>query len=425
MRTWIFSLKSGEVTCNVSLGKGQEENKGWSFDMKEKIFGRTEQYYKECGCIHTASEIHSQPDLWRETAEMLWQKREDIISFMEQVNSIENLRIVAAGAGSSAFIGEAMQYLLGREMKVRMEHIHTTDMISAADSVLFDVPTLLISYGRSGESPESAAAIEFAEKRIGTIYHIIVVCDENSRLARYGKERENALLLVMPEGSCDKGFAMTSSVSCMSLATWGLFHYKELDTYTDYIRALADSAENEIESVAAGAEQVAAMPYRRLIWLGTGALKGLAREAAVKSMELSDGYVHAGYDAPMGFRHGPKTVINDETVTIHFLSNQKQSLCYDLDLAEEVIREKEGNLVVVVGESESVDQIRGADYKVGFTLPEILPGTSEMGVYIKCLLFAQLLSMKKSLALGYITDNPSKRGDVNRVVQGVVIYDIK
>ncbi len=393
--------------------------------MKEKIFGRTKQYYRECGCIHTASEIHSQPDLWRKTAEMLGRRKSDIVSFMEQVMAVENLRIVTAGAGSSAFIGETMQYLLAREMKVRMEHIHTTDIISAADSVLFDVPTLLISYGRSGESPESAAAIEFAEKRIRKIYHIIVVCDENSRLARYGKERENALLLVMPQGSCDKGFAMTSSVSCMSLATWGLFHYKELDTYRDYIRALAGSAEREMEDVAAKAEEVAAMPYRRLIWLGTGALKGLAREAAVKSMELSDGYVHAGYDAPMGFRHGPKTVINNETVTVHFLSNQEQSLCYDVDFAKEVIREKEGNLVVVVGELGSVDKITGADCKVGYTLPDILPSVSEMGTYIKCLLFAQLLSMKKSLALGYTTDNPSRKGDVNRIVQGVVIYDLK
>lgn len=392
--------------------------------MEEKILGRTMEYYKECGCNHTAAEIHSQPGLWRKTAEMMEGRKEEISRFMDQVMSVENLRIVTAGAGSSAFIGETMQYMLAKELGIRIDNVHTTDMISAPDGVLFDVPTLLISYGRSGESPESSAAVSFAENRIKTIYHIIIVCDGESRLAKCAGEKEKSLVLVMPEGSCDKGFAMTSSVSCMSLATWCLFHYKELETYTAYLRLLADYMEKEMGKLAAGAEKIAEYDYRRIIWLGTGALKGLAREASIKSMELSDGYVHAGYDAPMGFRHGPKTVINDETITIHFLSNQDYSLRYDIDFAEEVIREKQGNLIATVGEERTKNMLTGEDVKVTYTIPQELPEVSEMGAYINCLVFAQLLSMKKSLKLGFTTDSPSKKGDVNRVVQGVVIYDL-
>lgn len=392
--------------------------------MEEKIFGRTMEYYKECGCNHTAAEIHSQPGLWCKTAEMMEGRKEEISRFMDQVMSVENLRIVTAGAGSSAFIGETLQYMLAKELGIRIDNVHTTDMISAPDGVLFDVPTLLISYGRSGESPESSAAVSFAENRIKTLYHIIIVCDGESRLAKCAGEKEKSLVLAMPEGSCDKGFAMTSSVSCMSLATWCLFHYKELETYTAYLRLLADYMEKEMGKLAAGAEKIAEYDYRRIIWLGTGALKGLAREASIKSMELSDGYVHAGYDAPMGFRHGPKTVINDETITIHFLSNQDYSLRYDIDFAEEVIREKQGNLIATVGEERTKNMLTGEDVKVTYTIPRELPEVSEMGAYINCLVFAQLLSMKKSLKLGFTTDSPSKKGDVNRVVQGVVIYDL-
>lgn len=392
--------------------------------MEEKIFGRTMEYYRDCGCNHTAGEIHSQPRLWRETAKMLTDRNTEISRFMDKVMSVENLRIVTTGAGSSAFIGESMQSMLAKEMGIRLENVHTTDMISAPESVLFDIPTLMISYGRSGESPESSAAVKFAGSRIRTLYHIIIVCDGESRLARCAEEQENSLVLVMPKEACDKGFAMTSSVSCMSLSTWCLFHYKELEKYTGYLYRIADNMEKEMETLAAEAERIAEYDYRRMIWLGTGALKGLAREASIKSMELSDGFVHAGYDAPMGFRHGPKTVINDETITIHFLSNQDYSLRYDIDFAEEVIREKQRNRIVTVGEKRTADMLSGEDAKVTYTIPQELPKGSEMGAYINGLVFAQLLSMKKSLKLGFITDNPSKKGDVNRVVQGVVIYDL-
>ena len=47
-----------------------------------------------------------------------------------------------------------------------------------------------------------------------------------------------------------------------------------------------------------------------------------------------------------------------------------------------------------------------------------------MGSYIFSLVFTQLLSMKKSLDKGYTTDNPCPKGDVNRVVQGIIIYEI-
>ena len=49
--------------------------------------------------------------------------------------------------------------------------------------------------------------------------------------------------------------------------------------------------------------------------------KGLAREAALKLLELTDGGMIAAYDSPLGFRHGPKTIVNDSTLVVIFLSN--------------------------------------------------------------------------------------------------------
>lgn len=392
--------------------------------MKNELFGKPLTYYEENHCINTVTEIAQQPAVWRELADTMMQRKEEISVFMDEVLSVPDLRIVTTGAGSSAFVGETFLYMLAGEMGIRTENVHTTDIISAPDETLFDVPTLLISYARSGESPESIAAIRFAQKRVKNLYNIVIVCDKNSSLAKCGYETEQSLVLNLPEKTCDKGFAMTSSVSCMSIATWCLFHYKEMEEYTGYVRVLAEAMDSQIGGLADRAGAIAENDYRRLIWLGTGALKGLSREASIKSMELSDGYVHAGYDAPTGFRHGPKTVINDETLTIHFISNKEYSRKYDADLANEIIREKQKNLVVTVKPDFAKDEITGEDYEVVYHIPKELPENSEMGSYIFSLVFTQLLSMKKSLDKGYTTDNPCPKGDVNRVVQGIIIYEI-
>ncbi len=392
--------------------------------MEKQFFGKPESFFKDRGAIHTATEINQQPATWNKVADKMVNRKEEITKFMDKVLSVEGLRIVFTGAGSSAFVGEAMGYMLANEIGLRSETVHTTDIISTPNATLFDVPTLLISYARSGESPESTAAIKFAQKRIKNLYNIIIVCDKNSSLARNGYEMENTIVLDMPEESCDIGFAMTSSVSCMALSTWCLFHYKEMDLYAGYTKILAKIMEKEMNPLAVKAEEIAQNDYRRIIWLGTGALKGLSREAAVKSLELSDGYVNAGFDAPTGFRHGPKTVINDETITIHFLSNQEYSLKYDLDFVKELIGEKKKNIVVTVKPADIKQLVIGEDYEVIYTIPKELPTNSEMIAYINSLIFSQLLSMAKSLEKGYITDNPCLRGSVNRVVQGIVVYDI-
>ena len=53
------------------------------------------------------------------------------------------------------------------------------------------------------------------------------------------------------------------------------------------------------------------------MYLGGQEFKGLAREAALKMLELSDGTVVALAETPLGFRHGPKTIVNGKTLVVH------------------------------------------------------------------------------------------------------------
>ena len=391
--------------------------------MKEEmVFERDAAWFEARKAGATVKEVLQQPALWDCLADTLDAREKEITSFMSRVLAVPGLRIVFTGAGSSAFIGESLQKMLMRDSGLHSEAVHTTEIVAAPDITLYDVPTLLVSFARSGDSPESVATLKYARKKVKELYNLVVVCNERSALADYASEEDGTLVLNMPQEACDIGFAMTSSVSCMVLGTWCAFGYKTLRVHTAYLRALAESVRSEMPALDKTARAVAANPYRRVVYLGTGALYGLAREGAVKSLELTNGYVNATFDTPTGFRHGPKTVLDDETLSVHFLSPDAFTQRYDLDVAEELIHEKKKNIVAVVVSKADAAKVEGADYLA--TYDEPAGGSRELCAYIKSLLFAQLLSVEKSLERGVTTDSPCPKGEVNRVVRGVVIYDL-
>lgn len=387
--------------------------------MIEQQYGRDETFFLEHSALTTAKEILQQPALWRNLAQLLMKQSQEIDAFMSRLEKLSDLRIILTGAGSSAFIGESLQMMLGRGYGLRSEAIATTDIVSAPEAVLFDVPTLLVSFSRSGESPESMEALRLASKHINKLYNLVVVCKKESSLADMAAQSGDTLILNMPEGSSDLGFAMTSSVSCMMLGTYMALSGIQASRYAEYIHQLADSVEKEFKAMDNLARDIASFPYDRMIYLGSGGLKGLAHEGAVKSLELTNGKVNASYESPMGFRHGPKTVINKRTLTVHFISPLLKTRLYDLDLLHELVEQKEENKQAAIADKNG-DMPSGLDY--AFLYEPVGAEYQELTAYIKGLLFLQLISLEKSMESGTPTDNPSIGGQVSRVVRGVKIH---
>jgi tagatose-6-phosphate ketose/aldose isomerase len=284
---------------------------------------------------------------------------------------------------------------------------------------LRDIPTLMVSYSRSGESPESVGALQCAASRIKKLFNLVLVCKENSSVADYASKTSDTLVLNMPPEACDLGFAMTSSVSSMALGTWLAFGHEGLAERISAIHALADGVEAEMGLLDDVARSVSCWAFDRAAYLGSGELRGLGREAAVKMLELTAGEVNAAWDAPTGFRHGPKSMVNDGAVTVHFMSERKSTRRYDDDLISEMIRQKKGNRIIAVRSSSSGKHSE-VDADAVYNVPR---GVNPIiASYIYGLVFAQLMALEKSLALGNSTDNPCAGGEVNRVVQGVKIY---
>jgi tagatose-6-phosphate ketose/aldose isomerase len=157
--------------------------------------------------------------------------------------------------------------------------------------------------------------------------------------------------------------------------------------------------------------------FERVVYLGSKELKGLAREAALKMLELTDGRVIAIADSPLGFRHGPKTILNGSTLVVVFLSNDAHARRYELDLFSELGRDGVAGRVIALTGAE--DGTGGGDRLL---LGEGAAGLSDLELCLPYAIFAQALGMLRSLSLGLSPDSPNAAGTVNRVVRGVSIY---
>jgi len=389
-------------------------------DICKQVYGESQAYFDGKTCGYTAQEIAHQPAMWRALCEVLRSNRQAIDNFMASVGPLRDMRVIMTGAGSSGFTGKAVAGFVTHNSGILCEAVHTTDIVSAPESVLAaDKPTMLISFARSGNSPESDGAVRYARKIVKNLYEVAIVCDGTSKLSKTTRESDKSLVLVMPEGTNDKGFAMTSSVSTMAMAGFALFNANKTDEIVaDYLR-LADVVEAGAPAMAKDAKLCAGWGFERLWCLASGPLTALASEGALKMMELTNGAVLAGHNNSAEFRHGPKTMLNPKTLTLHFVSNVPFTAQYDLDLLNQLYHEREGNKVVALhNKAEKVQADLAIPYSVhGFGF------AADICAGMQGLVFMQMLSMFMSLALGITTDNPSPSGLVNRVVQGVTVYD--
>lgn len=369
------------------------------------------------GAQHTAREIFQQPALWREVGDEVVSRREKTEAFLRPLLERPDLRIVLTGAGTSAFAGQVLAPALSKSLRRRVEAVSTTAIVSSPlECFAGDQPTLLVSFARSGDSPESVAATELAERCLTEVYHLVVTCNLAGELRRRHSRTDRSLVLLMPERSNDQGFAMTSSFTCMMLATWLTLMGPNVDD--GLASRLAVSAERVLATQGGAARALAERGFERVVYLGSGSLAGLARESALKLLELTAGGVVSYFDSALGFRHGPKAVLDDHTLAIVYLSNDPYTRQYDLDIAEE-LRQALG--------TESVIAIRAGLDGPGDTDPWHIEGLCDVGDAAAALVFvlsAQLLGLQFSLALGRTPDNPFPSGAVNRVVQGVQIHTL-
>ena len=389
-----------------------------------KLLGLEISKLEDCSGLNTAKEIIQQPDTWRESVKNLIKNKIEIKSFIDSFLSKKEFRIILTGAGTSAFAGEVCEPYLTSLLNKRVEAIATTDLVASPKSYFIkDIPTLLVSFARSGNSPESVHAVNLASQLVDDLYQIVITCNENGKLAKNTVNDEKSLLLLMPPQTNDLGFAMTSSFTTMVLNAMAVFNINNIENFSSDVDKLSNSVNDFIENNIEKVTSLANEDFERIVYLGSSTSKGIARESALKVLELTAGKVNASYDTPLGFRHGPKSVVDDETVSVIYISNDEYTRQYDLDLAKEMLAHKKNDKVVIVGDNIEEDILDKADYV--FNVENINYNVeNKVLLPLQQIIFGQMLSFLKSVNLGITPDNPCPTGEVNRVVQGVILHEL-
>ena len=380
----------------------------------------SQEELQRLGADITTREIYQQPEVWQEAFEHYKAQAADIAAFLKKIEDKHDyIKVIFAGAGSSAYVGDTLTPYFRQiydERKWHFNAIATTDIV--ANPLVYlkrEVPTVLVSFARSGNSPESVATVDLAKQLVDDLYQITITCAAQGKLAQQAQGDEKNLLLLQPEASNDAGFAMTSSFSSMMLTALLVFDRVELVQKEAKVAALIQLSQDVLERVA-DVQQLVDLDFSRVIYLGAGPFFGLAHEAQLKILELTAGQIATMYESPVGFRHGPKSLINQDTVVLVFGSADAYTKAYDLDLVREVAGDGIVRRLVLLTDRE--EQLEGVE-QVVLSTQEPLGDSYRIFPYI---VYAQLFALLTSLKVKNRPDTPSPTGTVNRVVQGVIIH---
>ncbi|MEJ5082294.1 MULTISPECIES: SIS domain-containing protein [unclassified Ochrobactrum] len=349
---------------------------------------------------HTWQEIHAQPGIWQAWAVPLATQSAEI---REWIAAKGVKRIVFSGAGTSAFIGQALASV--KAGAISLTAIPTTDIVSNPSETLSDDGELLVvQFGRSGNSSETIATLDLLDEHFPKAHRLNITCNGESALAvRDAKGPGEQRVIVLPAATHDQAFAMTSSYTTMLLSALAC------------IDGNVDVADKLNKLSAAGTKALAQLdatpaPHPdRAIFLGSGALTGVSRESALKVLELTAGQVMTNWDSTLGFRHGPKASVVGNTRVVVFIHPDQHTARYDRDIAVEIAQQFPTATVTTVG---------GKDCDLALDLT----GDSRWDAVLYVLL-AQIWSARWSAELDLNIDNPFiDQGNLTRVVSGVKIY---
>lgn len=390
------------------------------------MFTVAKEKLKQLGAEITTREIRQQPELWEETIEGYQTLQTELAEFLAEVRKQaqgKRTRVVFTGAGTSQYVGDTVVPYLrkhGNIQEFSFESIGTTDIVAEPQEYLIkEEPTLLVSFARSGNSPESLAAVEIANHVVDTIHHLSITCAAEGQLAQISKSDANSFLFLMPARSNDDGFAMTGSFSCMTLGALLTFDQTALAEKQKYVATLSSlgkevlARENEIEKIVK-------LDFERIVYVGSGSLSGLTREAQLKILELTAGKIATVFDSSMGFRHGPKSFINEKTIMFGFVNNDPYTRDYDLDVLEEVRGDEIASGVFAITQPGE-RKFSGDKFEFAADA-QLLPDGYLALAYV---MVAQTVALLTAIKVANKPDTPSPTGTVNRVVKGVTIHEYK
>ncbi|MFY9791546.1 MAG: tagatose-6-phosphate ketose isomerase [Candidatus Sulfotelmatobacter sp.] len=378
----------------------------------------------ERGLLHTPAEIAQQPATWSTTFSIFQKQRARLADFLKNAGLDESVgpkpTIFLIGAGTSDYVGRSLELLFRRLWQCEVTAVPSTSLLTHAEEWLLPGQKYIwISFSRSGESPEGVAVIEKALASHPEIYHIVVSCNAEGRMIRSVAGKRQAFAVALEDAVNDRGLAMTSSFSNMVVFGQCMAHIHQVATYESILNRLVEAGKSFLPRAADAAAALAAEPFERVCFIGSGALEGVAVESALKVLELTAGEILALSESVVGLRHGPMAALDETTLLVAFLSSDERVSLYETDLLQELTRKGIVKTKIAVGGHSELPLDGFADRYLSPDIRTAVPDDCRPPVDI---MFGQLLGLFFSLRCGLMPDRPSPGGVINRVVQNVKIY---
>jgi len=375
------------------------------------------------GLIHTPAEIAQQPGTWLSTFQLFKERQAELAEFLVQAgigkSSASATTVFLIGAGTSDYIGHALAQLLRKCWGCEVLAVPSTDLLTQMDELIVPGKKYFwISFSRSGDSPEGVAVLERAHQKYPEIRHLVISCNAGGRMIRDHAGQPGVLTVCLNDSVNDRGLAMTSSFSNMLVFGQCVAHTDDA-AYEPVLQQLVAAAKSLMPQAAGCAAELGKYLYTKVCFVGSGPLRAIARESALKVMELTAGKVITLSESALGLRHGPMAALDDNTLFVCFLSGDRRVQPYELDLLQEIGKKKLVNSRVIVSGSEfSIDD--------SFAERHLAPaGTAAVADEYRPavdVIFGQLLGLFFSLQWNLKPDCPSPNGAISRVVQNVSIH---
>jgi len=374
------------------------------------LLDRSDDEQRTAGYFHTLREILQQPATWLETGALMTPLAEELQSVIEGVRTL-----VLTGSGSSQYAAECIRLALQSSLKIPVQTLGGGALLTHEGREIGPArPGLLLSLGRSGDSPESVGAISVILASEPEIRHLVVTCNAEGRLTKTYADNPRVKVILLAEQTNDCSLVMTSSFTNMVLAAAFLGMLNAPDQYMKLVEGLSRKAEDLLRTHIDTLAALSRRKFARAIFLASGAGLGAARESALKMLEMTAGGVWATSESYLALRHGPMSAVHPDTLIVCFLSSDPLVRAYECDLIRELNDKQLGMAKLIFGESIPAGLAQSQDVVIE------CDGLGELGdenAPVLDVILGQLLAFFRCLKEGLKPDSPSAGGVISRVVQ--------
>ena len=393
-------------------------------DALAKLLDLSREEKIERGLLYTPAEIAQQPATWESTFSIFQEHRTRLAEFLGDAGFGDPVCpkpvVFLVGAGTSDYVGRSLVHLLRRLWKCEVIAIPSTSLLTHGEEWLIPGQRYVwISFSRSGDSPEGVSVLEKALVSHPDIHHIVVSCNAEGRMIRCTAGKRQAFAVALDDAVNDRALAMTSSFSNMVVFGQCMAHVHNFTQYEAILSQLVEAGKTFLPHAADAAAALAAEPFERVCFIGSGALEGVAVESGLKVLELTAGGILTMSESAMGLRHGPMAALDKTTLLVAYLSSDEKVARYERDLLQELKRKRLVKTQIAVGGHSRPPLDGFAERHLSPDIRTAVPDDCRPPVDV---LFGQLLGLFFSLRCNLMPDRPSPDGVISRVVQNVRIY---